>query len=60
MVSSFQIALLPGDGIGGEVADAGVAVLDTLSKATPGLALVWRRLPGGAQHYLDTGNAFSD
>jgi 3-isopropylmalate dehydrogenase len=60
MVSSFEIALLPGDGIGREVADAGVAVVDSLSRATPGLALEWRRLRGGAQHYLDTGTAFSD
>src|SRR5438132_13854094 len=60
MRSSFLIALLPGDGIGREVTDAGLVVLDVLSKATPGLTLDWQRLPGGAQHYLDTGTAFSD
>ena len=60
MKSSFLIALLPGDGIGCEVAESGLAVLAALSRATPGLAFEWRRVPGGAQHYLDTGTAFSD
>ena len=57
--SKFLIAVLPGDGIGPEVMDAGIAALDALADSTPGLAFDWRRLPGGAQHYLDTGVAFS-
>src|SRR3954471_13602133 len=60
MKSSFLVALLPGDGIGHEVADAGVEVLAMLCKTVPGLAIDWRRVAGGAQHYLDTGTAFSD
>src|SRR6185369_2480230 len=60
MPSSFLIALLPGDGIGREVSEAALGVLDALSRITPGLELEWQRLPGGAQHYLDTGTAFSD
>jgi 3-isopropylmalate dehydrogenase len=60
MTSKYLIAVLPGDGIGVEVSDAGLAALAALSKVTPGLDFEWRNLPGGAQHYLDTGTAFSD
>ena len=60
MKSSFLIGVVPGDGIGREVMDAGLAVLAALARATPALAFEWRPLPGGAQHYLDTGTAFAD
>jgi len=32
----------------------------TFYRGHPGLTLDWQRLPGGAQHYLDTGTALSD
>jgi isocitrate/isopropylmalate dehydrogenase len=57
MTSKYLIAILPGDGIGIEVTDAGLAALAALSKVTPRLAFEWRNLPGGTQHYLDTGTA---
>ncbi len=60
MKSAFKIAVLPGDGIGIEVTQAGLAALDALAASTPGLALDWRHMKGGAQYYLDTGTAFSD
>jgi len=60
MKSSFRIGVIPGDGIGNEVMDAGITALEALAKSAPGLAFEWRRLPGGAQHYLDTGTAFAD
>jgi 3-isopropylmalate dehydrogenase len=60
MTSKYLIAVLPGDGIGAEVMDEGLAALGALAKAAPGLAFEWRHLPGGAQHYLDTGTAFAD
>src|SRR5678816_1749836 len=60
MKSSFLIGVVPGDGIGPEVMEAGLAVLAALAKSTPGLAFEWRHLPGGAQHYLETGTAFAD
>ena len=60
MKSSFLIGVVPGDGIGHEVMDAGLAALTALAKSTPALAFEWRHLPGGAQHYLDTGTAFPD
>lgn len=60
MKSSFRIGVIPGDGIGVEVMEAGLSTLEALAKSTPQLAFEWRRLSGGAQHYLDTGTAFGD
>ena len=55
-LSDLNIAVLPGDGIGIEVTDAGLEVLDRIA-ARFGLAFRWNRLPGGALHYRDTGTA---
>ncbi len=57
--SDLNIAVLPGDGIGIEVTDAALEVLDRVA-ARAGLALRWNRLPGGALHYRDTGTALTD
>jgi len=57
--SHLNIAVLPGDGIGIEVTDAALEVLDRVA-ARAGLALRWNRLPGGALHYRDTGTALTD
>jgi 3-isopropylmalate dehydrogenase len=58
MRSDFNIAVLPGDGIGIEVMESALATLDALA-AKLALRLHWNRLPGGARAYLDTGTAFS-
>jgi 3-isopropylmalate dehydrogenase len=58
--SAFRIAVLPGDGIGVEVMDAAVAVLDALVPRFAGLRLDYDRVPGGAHHYRATGNAFPE
>ncbi len=58
-LSDLNIAVLPGDGIGIEVTDAGLEVLDRIA-ARFGLPLRWNRLPGGALHYRDTGTAFTE
>jgi len=55
----LNIAVLPGDGIGVEVMDACLVVLDALAVQT-GLRLHWNRLAGGANAYRDTGTAFTD
>jgi len=47
-----QIALLPGDGIGPEVLDAGVAVLRALSE----IDFEYLEMPCGAGEYLKNGN----
>lgn len=57
---NFNIVVLPGDGIGVEVIQACLAVLEPLQKRVGGFALVFDHRPGGAQLYADTGNAFPD
>ena len=57
--SDLNIAVLPGDGIGIEVMDACLGVLNRLCGAV-GPRCRWNRLAGGAIAYRDTGTAFSD
>jgi 3-isopropylmalate dehydrogenase len=59
-VSELRIAVLPGDGIGIEVMDACLEVLDVLSGITGHIRFAWNRMPGGAIAYRDTGTALSD
>jgi 3-isopropylmalate dehydrogenase len=56
----FNIVVLPGDGIGVEVMQACLAVLEPLQRRVGGFTLAYDSRPGGAQHYADTGNAFPD
>jgi len=55
----LQIALLPGDGIGTEVTEAAVAVLDAAAKRH-GLGLAYETLRAGAFCYRDTGTPMSE
>jgi 3-isopropylmalate dehydrogenase len=57
--AQLQIAVLPGDGIGVEVMDACLHVLEAVSRRMA-LRFDWNRLSGGAKAYRDTGNAFTD
>jgi 3-isopropylmalate dehydrogenase len=59
MKSDFHIVVLPGDGIGVEVIDATLALLEPLQQRY-GFALRFEQRPGGANLYRDTGNAFPD
>ena len=56
----FQIAVLPGDGIGHEVMGACLQVLDCLLKDQSRFGLGYAHAAGGAQHYADTGAALPD
>jgi 3-isopropylmalate dehydrogenase len=58
--SVFEIAVLPGDGIGVEVTAAALEVLEALAAHVGGFRCIWRHYPGGAQAYRDTGVALSD
>ena len=58
-VSQLEIAVLPGDGIGIEVTETCLQVLDALARKTD-LRFHWNRLPGGADAYRRTGSAFTD
>ena len=59
MNSDLNIVVLPGDGIGVEVIDAALAVLDHAQRRF-GFRLTYDRRPGGANLYKTTGNAFPD
>jgi 3-isopropylmalate dehydrogenase len=57
MTKEFRIAVLPGDGIGVEVMDACLEVLDVLCRHTGSFTLKLERLPAGAAYFRDTGTA---
>jgi 3-isopropylmalate dehydrogenase len=57
--NSIHIAVMPGDGIGVEVMEAALAVLDAV-EARFGLAFRRETVPGGARHYAETGTALSE
>ena len=58
--SELRIAVLPGDGIGIEVMDVCLQVLDTLAKKTGIKRFAWNKIAGGAIAYRDSGTAFSE
>ena len=53
--NAFKIAVMPGDGIGIEVMDACIVVLDAIGKKVGGPGLDLQHVPGGAGHYRDHG-----
>lgn len=55
-MSTLQIAVLPGDGIGPEVTREAVAVLDAVSEKVDGLSLESTEHAVGAGEYLRSGN----
>ena len=57
MKTDCNIVVLPGDGIGIEVIDAAIAVLEPVQKRH-GFKLHYDSRPGGAHCYKDTGDAF--
>ncbi|HEY3280512.1 MAG TPA: isocitrate/isopropylmalate family dehydrogenase [Gemmatimonadales bacterium] len=54
-----DIAVIAGDGIGPEVIEAAIPVLDAAA-AKHGFALAWERLPYSADHYLKTKETLPD
>lgn len=57
--NAFEIAVMPGDGIGNEVMDAALHVLDAVEKRY-GIGTRRDLIHGGAKHYKDTGVAMSE
>ena len=57
--NSFRISVMPGDGIGVEVTEAAVAVLNAV-EARHGLSFRCETVAGGAQHYKETGVALPE
>lgn len=58
-VSKRRIAVIPGDGIGPEVVDVALEVMDTVLDKR-GVTIKRERFPFGGEHYLETGEALSD
>lgn len=58
--NAFKIAVMPGDGIGIEVMDACIVVLEAISKKVGGPGLDLQHVPGGAGHYRDHGTDLPD
>ncbi len=56
---TYRIAVIAGDGIGPEVIEAAIPVLDAAAKKH-GFALEWERLPYSADHYLKTKETLPD
>ncbi len=55
-----RIVVLPGDGIGAEVMESALAVLEAAQRRIPGAALDLEHLNAGAGTYLETGSALPD
>ncbi len=58
-MKSYDIAVLPGDGIGAEVMDAALQVLHAAGRRA-GRSFTTTRHAAGAQHFADTGVALPD
>jgi 3-isopropylmalate dehydrogenase len=59
MKTSYEVAVMPGDGIGPEVTEAAVAVLDSAAR-NHGVQLVRTTYEAGAEYYRRTGEAISE
>ena len=55
----YNIALIPGDGIGTEIIREGQKVVETASKIY-GIKINWTEYPFGAEYYLKTGELLPD
>jgi len=54
-MKQFNIAVIPGDGIGREVVPAGQKILDTVAQAHGGFKLKYKVFPWSCQYYLKHG-----
>ena len=59
MSAAHRVAVIAGDGIGPEVIDAAIPVIDKAA-AAQGVSIQWERLPYSADHYLRTGETLPD
>src|SRR5690625_2344405 len=59
-MTTFNIALIPGDGIGPEVVAEGVKVLQTIEKLDSKLAFSFDEFPWGCEYYLKYGKMMAN
>lgn len=55
----YSVAVIPGDGVGPEVIDEGIKVLEAVGDVL-GIKFKWKHYPYGAEHYLKTGEVLPD
>ncbi len=55
-MKTYKIAAIGGDGIGPEVIEAGIEVLEALGKADGGFGFRFERFPWSSQLYLKEGH----
>ena len=55
----YRVAVIAGDGIGPEVIEAAIPVIERAA-AKHGATIAWERLPFGADHYLKTGETLPE
>ncbi len=55
---TFNVAVMPGDGIGQEIMPVCLEILDAVKSRVGGFELSYIPAPAGAQVYLDTGDAY--
>lgn len=58
-MSAHHVAVIAGDGIGPEVIEAAIPILDRVARKH-GFSLNWERLPYAADHYLQTKETLPD
>ncbi|HVN79701.1 MAG TPA: tartrate dehydrogenase [Terriglobia bacterium] len=59
-MKEYNIAVIPGDGIGNEVAPEGVRLLDTIALITGSFKLRYEYFPWGCEYYLKTGRMMAE
>jgi tartrate dehydrogenase/decarboxylase/D-malate dehydrogenase len=59
-MKNYAIALIPGDGIGQEVAPQGVKVLEAAGDITGSFRIRWDSFPWGCEYYLKTGRMMAE
>ena len=58
-MTSYTLALLPGDGIGRDVMDEAKKILRSVETLSP-LSLTLNEIPCGGKHYLETGEEWPE
>jgi tartrate dehydrogenase/decarboxylase / D-malate dehydrogenase len=59
-MASHRIAVIGGDGIGTEVVEAGVSVLEVLAETQPDLSFDFKRFDWGSDYYRRTGRMMAE
>lgn len=59
-MNQYEIALIPGDGIGNEVIPAGLRVLEAAGRVTGSFRLNTHAFPWGCEYYLKTGSMMEE